>query len=115
MHNRALRNYLRAYRRKAGLSQKEVGRLLGYERSWQVGRHERSRTVPPLPVALAYQELYRAPLSAMFAGLHTAISEIVAKNVVALEEELEAQGSQGRLPRSTKQKLEWLKCRAKPE
>ncbi len=111
MSDRILANYLRVQRRKSGLSQHEVGQLLGYKRSWQVSRHERSRTAPPLLAALAYEAVFRTPVSALFAGMKVTVAQVVEGNITELEKDLENRTGKGRLAGGTAHKLRWLKER----
>src|ERR1700689_3465430 len=62
-------NYLRAYRKKSGLSQRDLGGLLGYGDAGQVSRHERATSTPPLAAALAYELIFRVPISSIFVGM----------------------------------------------
>ena len=59
-------NYLHTRRRKAGLSQREMGRLLGYADEGAVSRHEQSKTVPPLRIAIAYEIVFQNQISELF-------------------------------------------------
>jgi DNA-binding XRE family transcriptional regulator len=106
MNRQALGNNLRTHRKKSGLSQREVGLLLGYKNQWQVSRHERSQTAPPLLTALAYEAIFRAPVSALFAGMHAAISEATEAKLTAFERNITP--GKGRKGRIAAQKLAWL-------
>ncbi len=86
MKHETLGNYLRTHRRKSGLSQRELGLLLGYANEGQVGRHERSKTVPPLIAALAYEVIFRAHVSDIFAGIHGEVTRMMEGNLAAFEE-----------------------------
>lgn len=111
MKEKTFGNYLRAHRKQAGLSQKELGRLLGYKRSWQVSRHEISETAPPLMIALGYQEIFKVPLTAIFTGMHKTVVELVEGNLAELEKDLQNQDAKGRQSNDTAQKLQWFKHR----
>lgn len=108
MKNQVLGNYLRAHRRKSGLSQRELGLLLGYKDEGQVSRHERSRTVPPLIAALAYEVIFRAPVSTLFPGIHVEVIRMMNGNLSAFEKELQQSSGKGRGASETAQKLIWL-------
>lgn len=77
MTSHKLANYLRAYRKRSGLSQSEVAYLLGCKNGAQVSRYERRRHMPPLRTALAFQAALDTPLSELYAGTY----ESVAKQV----------------------------------
>src|SRR5882762_7085492 len=67
--NELLANYLRAHRRKTGLTQHDLARVLGYVNRDAISRHERLESMPSLLLALSYEVLYRVPVSEIFAGL----------------------------------------------
>ena len=79
MTSQKLGNYLKAYRKRSGLSQSEVAYLLGSKNAAQVSRYERRRCMPPLRTALAFQAALDTPLSELYAGTY----ESVAKQVTA--------------------------------
>lgn len=103
-----LHNYLRAQRKHSGLSQREIGGLLGYRSQWQVSRHERSRTTPPLPIALAYAVIFQVPVADLFPGLQSTVAHATEKNLAALEKDLQTRALAGRLPVARSQTLQWL-------
>ncbi len=106
--NEILGNYLRPHRRKAGLSQRELGLVLGYEDYGQISRHERSRTTAPLIAAFAYQVIYKVPVSDLFPGLHAEVARMIERNLAELEEHLQQRSGKGRRANETAQKLTWL-------
>jgi DNA-binding XRE family transcriptional regulator len=111
MSNKVVGNYLRAHRRRCGLSQRDLGILAGYRNDWQVSRHERSKTVPPLLVALAYEAVFQVPVAELFTGFQTAVTEAVARNVEELKADLESRNQGGHRAKVTSQKLKWLRER----
>jgi|SRR5665213_2018042 len=108
MSNKVVGNYLRAHRRRRGLSQRDLGHLAGYKNAWQVSRHERSKTVPPLLVALAYEMVFQVPVAELFAGFHSAVSDAVARNLEELKADLESRSGGRREAKIISQKLKWL-------
>ncbi len=115
MTSQKLENYLRAYRRRSGLSQREVAYLLGCKNGAQVSRYERRRHMAPLRTALAFQVALGAPVSELYAGTY----ESVAKQVRARAQSLAVQ-LQTRTPHRGKNltpyKLQWLAehCKSEP-
>lgn len=105
-------NYLRTHRRRRLLTQRELGQLVGYQNSWQVGRHEKSKNVPPLMVALAYEVVLEVPVSELFTGIHAVVVGTVTRNCEELKSDLESRAKERRLPEATIQKLEWLRARS---
>jgi len=94
MKNR-LPNYVRAHRRRAGLSQYEIATILGYRDEGTVSRHELFRSVPPLLIALAYEIIFREPVSELFAGLRDSVEEGIEKRIGELESRLLEQSGDG--------------------
>jgi len=104
-------NGLRAHRRKSGLTQEDLGLVVGYDHKGEIARHERSRTVPSLLTALAYAAVFQVPVSAIFIGIHTSVTSNVEANLRKLKEELERpSGGEYQSP-LRQQKLEWLNRR----
>jgi DNA-binding XRE family transcriptional regulator len=93
------------------LSQHEVGKLVGYRRSWQISRHERSKTAPPLLIALAYEALFRVPVSAIFTGFQATVAHAVEMNVAEFEKNLREASGKDRATGQTARKLQWLALR----
>jgi transcriptional regulator with XRE-family HTH domain len=78
-----LSNYLRANRKRLGLSQAEVAFLLGAETGETVCRHERFAREPSLETALAYEAIYQRPTRELFAGLYQSVEQEVAARAKA--------------------------------
>ena len=66
MNKQVAINYLRTFRRRAGMSQEEVAFLLGSLEGTSVSRHEQSLRVPLLRAALMYEFLYEASVKDLF-------------------------------------------------
>ena len=101
-----LEHYLRACRKRSGLSQRDVGYLLGAKSRAQVSRYER-RHAPPLRTALAFEALFGAPVSEIFAGMREVVEKELSRRVRELALDLRAQNGK-RNSRVTSQKLQWL-------
>lgn len=112
MGHHVARNQLRKYRKRSGLSQRDIGALLGYKKQWQVSRHERFETLPPLQIALKYQALYQVPVSAIFVGMHEAVLKVLERKLAVFEQSLVSEGA-AQSARAISQKLKWLKDRRK--
>ena len=69
MATHKLENYLRTYRKRSGLTQREVAFLVGCRNGAQVSRYEKRRRLPPLRMALACEAAFGVPVSELFAGL----------------------------------------------
>lgn len=99
-------NYIRAHRRRCGLSQRELGILVGYGHGYAVGRHERSSAAPPLLVALAYEIVFEVSIAELFTGFHSVVTQAVAQNLQELKTDLENQ--RGHWRGSNPEKMQWL-------
>jgi DNA-binding XRE family transcriptional regulator len=110
-----LTNYLRTHRRKTGLSQRDLGRVLGYQDEGPVSRHERFQVLPPLRIALGYEIVFHIPISEIFAGLRDAIEQDIEKELVNLERGMQERSGKGRHAAATARKLEWLSERKNSE
>ncbi len=108
MNDRELENYLRSHRRKSGLSQKQLGELLGYANEVQVSRHERSEAVPPLPSALGYHIVFRVPIAVLFPKLYEDVREAVEARLGQLEIHLQSRAVRGHEAETIAQILVWL-------
>ena len=101
-------NYLRTYRKKAGLSQREVAFLLGCEDGAQVSRYEKRRRLPPLETALACEAIFGIPISELFAGMRQSVAKDIEKRRSELRSSLQAKTLKGSAAQFTAHKLRWL-------
>lgn len=107
MATHKLANYIRAYRKKSGLSQREVAYLLGCDTGAQVSRYERRRRMPPVQTALACQAVFGAPVADLFAGSYETAATEVKRRAQKLGLELQKRTGK-RKGSSVTQKLQWL-------
>jgi transcriptional regulator with XRE-family HTH domain len=84
-----LENYLRSYRKQSGLTQDEVGFLLGRRNGAQVSRYEKRHRLPPLETALACEEIFGIPVSELFAGVRQAVGRDIHKRRLELRARLQ--------------------------
>jgi transcriptional regulator with XRE-family HTH domain len=103
-----LENYLRAYRKKSGLTQREVGFLLGCRNGAQMSRYEKRRRLPPLRTALAFEAAFGIPVSELFAGVRQSVGKQIGKRIPELKSQLETCPSKASDARMTAQKLRWF-------
>jgi hypothetical protein len=113
MNRRQLDNYLRTHRRKAGLSLFELGMLLAYADEGAVSRHERSKTLPPLLMAISYEVIYQVPISELFPGMREMIELTIEPRLLRFEQELQQKNKKGTQASRVAQKLAWLSERRK--
>ena len=107
-----LANYIAVQRRRAGLSRRQLGKILGYEDMTAVSKHEKGATLPPLVIALAYYIVFRIPLDELFEGLHSAIEHVIEARLIDFGKELQ---SRSRRTAADEQTIRWLseRCRLK--
>ena len=79
MSSKPLPNYLRTFRKRKGLTQKEVATLMGYKSSAFVCRNERFVSRPTLKTAIAYEIIYRISIPEMFPGLYEDVKKEMEK------------------------------------
>src|SRR5207244_13271680 len=118
MSTHKLENYLRAYRKRSGLTQREVAFLLGCENGAQVSRYEKRRRVPPLRMALACEAVFGVPAAELFGGMHDQVSKVIEKRLAELRSRLQAKNSAGikkSEARLIEQKLRWLDAHVRGE
>lgn len=113
--DRRLLNYLRTHRRKIGLTQRELGRALGYGDEGAISKHEKFYSTPPLEVAIGYEIVFRIPLSELFAGLRDEIGQEVEGRLAELEEHLGRHSVRDRNALAVARKLMWLAERRSAE
>src|SRR5438445_12080394 len=111
MPNVRLENYLRAYRNKSGLTQREVAFLLGFQNGAQVSRYKRRKRLPPLRTALAWEAIFNIPLSELFAGLRESVGEEIKEGLIELRSKLEQGGAKGNELYEAARKKRWLSGR----
>jgi DNA-binding XRE family transcriptional regulator len=103
MTKEVIGNYLRAHRRRCGLSQRELGILVGYGHTHAISKHELSKSVPPLLVALAYEIVFEIPVGQLFTGFRSVVTQSVARNIQDLKADV-----QNKRRRSSPERTQWL-------
>jgi len=102
-----LDNYLRACRKRSGLSQAEVAYLAGCKSRAQISQYERRSSTPPLHTALALQVALRVPVSELYAGKYDSIAKQVRDRAQRLAVELRAKNPK-RGKNLIAYRLQWL-------
>jgi hypothetical protein len=87
MASEPLPNHLLSHRKRSALSQTEVAFLLGIQSAGKVCRHESFSLHPGLEAALAYEVIYRRPISELFPGVAEEIQNAVRARVKVLEQQ----------------------------
>ena len=89
MTSSSVGTYLRFLRRKSGLSQRELARILGTVSASQISRHERSRILPSILTAFGYQVVFQKPASDIFPGLYHAVKAVVEERLGEFKRDLD--------------------------
>lgn len=108
MKQSRLASYVSSHRKKSGLSQERLGKLLGYPDEGPVSRHERLCSTPPLRIALGYQAIFRIPVSELFPGVYEKVERDVEERLAELERALQQSSAKGRDAARIARTLEWL-------
>lgn len=82
-------NYMRTHRKRWGLTQKELARLIGEKSGTQVSRYERLLRKPKLHIALACQVIFGELPHRVFPKLFEKVEEGVIERAYELYQELE--------------------------
>jgi hypothetical protein len=64
-----------------------------------------------LITALAYEVIFKVPISTLFTGIRTNVMDAVEKNIDAFEKDLKGRGGKDRSANVVAQKLQWLETR----
>jgi transcriptional regulator with XRE-family HTH domain len=95
-------------RKRSGLRQKDLARILGSVTASQISRHERSVAPPSILVALGYEALFKKSVSEIFPGLFHSIEIAVEKQLDDYEDELQSSNAKGSAALPVAIQLEWL-------
>lgn len=87
LHHR-LKNYLRAYRKRSGLSQKEIAYLLGSQSGTKVSRYERLARQPSIETVFAYKVIFGANARDLFAGMFQKVEQATRKRARLLAKKI---------------------------
>jgi transcriptional regulator with XRE-family HTH domain len=100
--------YLRFLRKRSGLSQRQLAKVLSIVTSDQISRHERSVAPPNLLAAMGYQVVFQQAVSEIFPGLYHAVESLIEERLRELEGELSNSEARGRAAIAVARQLEWL-------
>ena len=104
-------NRIYLHRRKASLTQRDLATLIGYIDEGAVAKHERFNSLPPFLIALAYEVIFKVPVSELFFGLHETVESVVEERISDLKTSLEDRDARGKYATRDARKLEWLTTR----
>jgi transcriptional regulator with XRE-family HTH domain len=106
MNHPHIASRVRSHRKKAGLSQKDIARIVGIDEA-RVSRHERFGIVPPLSVALGYEAVFGLPVKDLYPRFYETIRQGIEERLAAMETELQQMNVKGRQATIIARKLEW--------
>ena len=104
-------NYLKMYRRRAGLTQAEMAYLLGFDNKGVVSRYEKRTRIPPLQAAIACEAVFGIPVSELFAGMRETAEKDIQKRLLELRSKLQTKDSKGSEAQVDAHKLQWISGR----
>ena len=84
MSAKQLSNYLRTFRKRSGLSQKEVAILLGSLCGSKVSHYESAKRIPNLETVFAYEVIFSVPASQLFSGIFHEVKNEVENQAIRL-------------------------------
>ncbi len=102
-----LKNYLRAFRKRTGLSQKEISFLLGIKNGAKVSRYEHFKQKPTLKTAFRYAVIFGKSTKELFAGIFEKVERETKGKIKRLVRKISKDKPDG----ITKQKLDHLNGR----
>jgi len=88
MHHYPYPSYLKTHRRRWGLTQPELGQLLGGISASQISRYERLSQNPSLEAVIACEFIFEEPARHLFPGIYSAVEANVVRDAAALAEKL---------------------------
>lgn len=104
--SRKLQNYIRTYRRRYGLTQKDLAFLLGIKDSAKISKYENFHLLPSLEAALALQALFNVPIAELFAGAYEQVEKNTSKRARILQRKMQ----NAKPNRANVQKAEYLRA-----
>lgn len=84
MPNEPLKIYLRTYRKRAGLSQKDIAFLIDVKSRSTVAKHETDGSVPTLDSLICYELLFGILVRDLFDGHYRDVADLFRERVNAL-------------------------------
>ncbi|MEM8971890.1 MAG: helix-turn-helix transcriptional regulator [Pseudomonadota bacterium] len=81
-------HHLRGYRRRSGLTQRDLGLLLGFINGAEVGRYERSVRLPTVQTLFACQAIFDVDARMLFPDTYQEIEALTHKRARELRETL---------------------------
>lgn len=99
---------MRTYRKRAGLSQRELASIVGWKSGAVVSHYEWANRLPSLQTALALEVLFGVPVRQLFVGAFESIGQETESRLQKLESALQKMSGNGPKAAITAKKLVWL-------
>ncbi len=107
-----LTNYLRTFRKRSGLTQRELAFLLGVRARGPISSLEKCHRMPLLCTALRLAAIFQIPVEELFAGVSESVATEVTERLETLASELSAKvGKDKKHEYRIARKLAWLRAR----
>lgn len=84
MPTQRLVHHLRKFRKGAGLSQRDLARLLGWRGRARVADYEQFISLPSLRTAISYELIFGVPLRDLLPGLYAEVGSRLARHAETL-------------------------------
>lgn len=114
MAQKRIESHIRTHRKKSGLTQLELAKLIGDKNAGRVSRHERGLTVPMLAAALSYETIFQVPVTDLFPSIRDVVVKNTETRLAALESFLGEKSAKTRDANATARKLQFIWARKKP-
>ena len=101
-------NYVRTYRRRSSLGQRDLAFLLGCKDRAKVCRYEQGHRLPSLRNALALAAILDVSIAALFSRMHSDVQKQTDERIATLRSELEHKQGTGRVSPLASRQLRWL-------
>lgn len=108
MAEKRIVSHIRIHRKKSGLTQLELARLIGHRNAGRVSRHERGLTLPSLTVALSYEAIFQVPIPELFPAIHDMVTKHTHARLANLELILGQKSAKNRDANATACKLQFI-------
>ena len=108
MARRKQKNYLRTFRKRAGLAQGDVSYLVKARTKGEWSRYERAFRQPSLRTAFACEEAFGVPAARLFAGLRESVGDETIERMQRLEARVTSNNSRTTITGKIARKLQWL-------
>jgi transcriptional regulator with XRE-family HTH domain len=108
MKSGRLPSYLRAYRKKSGLTLRDMASLLGSQTPGQFFRYEQHQHIPSIRTAFAFEAILKVPVAELFAGIRESVEKEIEERMQILIRDFEEKANH-KPTTARRNKLRWLR------